>query len=84
MMRPRQPDPIAVPPPQDAGRQSGRWVLPTVIAVAAVLVLGLIGVVIGLLANSGQNASPSGTYSEVVGVAEPDVNGDAANCDRPR
>ena len=45
------------PPQGNSGARSGRWVLPTVIAVVGALVLGAIGVVIGLLAN--QNSSPS-------------------------
>ncbi|MFZ0834338.1 MAG: hypothetical protein WAM92_14910, partial [Mycobacterium sp.] len=42
-------------PQRDSGGRSGQWVLPTVIAIAAALILGAIGVVIGLLAN--QNSS---------------------------
>ena len=49
--------PAMAPPQRDSDDRSGRWVLPTVIAVVGALALGAIGVVIGLLAN--QNSSPS-------------------------
>jgi serine/threonine protein kinase len=54
--------PTVVVRAEDLGRRSGQWVLPTVIAISAALVLGATGVVIGLLANrnSGQSA-PSPT-----------------------
>jgi serine/threonine kinase PknH len=75
-MPPRQYDPLAMAPtqipstqmphtqtprPPDGGRRSGQWVMPTVIAVVAVLLLGGIGVVIGLLAQPAQNAGPAPT-----------------------
>ncbi len=46
---------------RDSGGRGRGWVLPTVIAAAAALLLGGIGVVIGLLAhgNTGQAAAPS-------------------------
>jgi serine/threonine kinase PknH len=50
-----------MPRTQDVGRRSGQWVLPTVIAVVAILLLGGIGVVIGLLAQPAQNAGPAPT-----------------------
>lgn len=43
--------------PQPESPRSGQWVLPTMIAVVAALLLGAIGIVIGLLAN--QNSSNS-------------------------
>src|SRR6185312_9904356 len=51
---PRQHDPMMVMPPttREAPSRSGKWVVPTVIAVAAIVVLGAIGVVIGVLKNS--------------------------------
>jgi hypothetical protein len=54
------PGPTAVPRDGGSGDRRPGWVLPTVIAVAAALVLGGIGVVIGLLANrnSGQAGGP--------------------------
>ncbi len=56
--------PASAPPPTapDPGRR-GRWVMPTVLAIAAALVLGAIGVVIGVLAKPGSEptASPSPT-----------------------
>jgi serine/threonine-protein kinase len=62
--RPAPPtEPVMAPPMHDSGRRSRRWVVPTVIAIAAAVVLGAIGVVIGLLANqnSGRttNAAPT-------------------------
>lgn len=53
-----QPYPVFVAPPSESSR-SGQWLLPTVIAVVAAMLLGAIGVVIGLLAN--QNSSTSDT-----------------------
>jgi len=60
-MRAMSPGPAAPPPDRDFGRPSRGWVLPTVIAVAAALILGGIGVVIGLVAHdrSSQAAGPS-------------------------
>jgi serine/threonine-protein kinase len=70
-MAPTQVPPTQMPPTpvphtqmprtQDVGRRSGQWVLPTVIAVVAILLLGGIGVVIGLLAQPAQNAGPAPT-----------------------
>jgi serine/threonine kinase PknH len=62
--RPAAPtEPVMAPPMHDSGRRSGRWVLPTVIAIAAALVLGAIGVVIGLVVkpDSGRTSGPSST-----------------------
>lgn len=58
------PDPAAasVPPaPAAAVPGRGRWMLPTVVAVAAALILGGIGIVIGMLSRGGpgQIAGPS-------------------------
>ncbi|MGE5694620.1 MAG: serine/threonine-protein kinase [Candidatus Sericytochromatia bacterium] len=50
------PYPVIVAPQPESPR-SGQWVLPTMIAVVAALLLGAIGIVIGLLAN--QNSSNS-------------------------
>src|SRR5208282_3799480 len=50
-----------MPRTQDVGRRSGQWILPTVIAVVAILLLGGIGIVIGLLAKPAQNAGSSPT-----------------------
>jgi serine/threonine protein kinase len=60
-MPPTPMAPTQMPRTQDVGRRSGRWVLPTVIAVVAILLLGGIGVVIGLLAKPAQNAGSSPT-----------------------
>jgi len=70
-MPPTQMPPTQMPPTpvphtqaprtQDVGRRSGQWVLPTVIAVVAILLLGGIGVVIGLLAKPAPNPGPSPT-----------------------
>ena len=49
--------PAMAPPQGDSRGRSGQWVLPTVVAVAAALVLGAIGVVIGLLANQDSSQS---------------------------
>ena len=60
-------DPMMPPRVYDPGERSNRWVLPTVVAVAAALVLGGIGVVIGLLAKpDSQTASPSPTTGYTV------------------
>jgi serine/threonine-protein kinase len=65
--------PTAVPRDHDSGDPRRGWVLPTVIAVAAALILGGIGVLIGLLAhgNSGQTAGPF--PSTVYRTAEPTI-----------
>jgi serine/threonine-protein kinase len=42
-------EPTAMPVDRSAGRQGRSWLLPTVIAVAAALILGGVGVVIGML-----------------------------------
>ncbi|WP_454791682.1 protein kinase domain-containing protein [Mycolicibacterium lutetiense] len=56
------PDPPAEPPQPPRGRG---WVLPTVIAVAAALILGGLGVVIGMLANNaGQPADTPPSASQ--------------------
>src|SRR6185312_10742334 len=44
---------------------SGKWVVPTVIAVAAIVVLGAIGVVIGVLKNSSSGPSTPATATAV-------------------
>jgi serine/threonine protein kinase len=59
-------DPMVLPrqqPPAPQGGRSRGWVLPTVIVIAAALILGAIGVVIGLLANqdSGQTTTAAPT-----------------------
>jgi serine/threonine protein kinase len=62
--RPAPPaEPVMAPPMPDSGRRSGQWALPTVVAIAAALVLGGIGVVIGLVVkpDSGRTAGPSPT-----------------------
>jgi serine/threonine protein kinase len=74
-----QHDPPGLPPSEPAPVASGekpadrgsRWLLPTVIAVSAALVLGAIGVVIGLLAklNSGPSPSPSGATTAPIASA---------------
>ncbi len=54
----RPTDVVPPPPPirSDEPSRSRQWVLPTVIAVAAALLLGTVGIVIGLLAN--RNSAP--------------------------
>ena len=74
-MAPTQMPPTPMPPTQmprtqDAGRRSGQWVLPTVIAVVAILLLGGIGIVIGLLAKPAQNAGSSPTSAAPEQTAE--------------
>jgi serine/threonine protein kinase len=67
--------PTVVADPAHPGRTaaSRRWVVPTVIAVAAALLLGGIGVVIGMLANRGAapatNSAPASGYT--IPVAPP-------------
>jgi serine/threonine protein kinase len=51
--------PAVAPPQGNSDGRSGRWLLPAVIAIAAALILGSIGVVIGLLAKP--DSSQSGT-----------------------
>jgi serine/threonine-protein kinase len=56
--------PVPVPRDPDAHRRSRSWVLPTVIAIAAALIVGAIGIVIGMLANNlGQPAGPAAATS---------------------
>lgn len=61
-----------VPP---APAQSGRWVVPTVIAVAIALTIGAVGVVIGLMASNSQsteNSSGTTPYAQPVPkISEP-------------
>jgi serine/threonine-protein kinase len=81
--RPTDPatGPTAAQPAAAAGRPG--WVVPTVIAVAAVLILGSIGVVIGLLAtgDSGQSgAAQSGGMPPL--VTGPDLSVLHQTCDQ--
>ncbi len=73
---PRQPEPPV---------RKRNWVLPTVIAVAAALVLGGIGVVIGLLAQNRSTGpsttTPSTPNSPAPVVAGPDQTGLHQSCD---
>ena len=55
-----RPTDILRPYPSDAPPSSRQWVLPTVVAVTAVLLLSAVGVVIGLLANQ-NNPGPTPT-----------------------
>ena len=72
-----QADPTAVRAERDSSQRGRRWVLPTVIAVAAALILGGIGVVIGLLARGdfGRTASPSSSTTPTRGGLPPLVTG---------
>ena len=67
------PPPGPAPVPSDEKSGGSRWLVPTVIAVSAALVLGAIGVVIGLLAkmNSTPTAAPGGTASQSPSEAHP-------------
>jgi serine/threonine-protein kinase len=74
-VRPREPDSTV---------RQRKWVLPTVIAVAAALILGGIGVVIGLLAqnDSGSSAASSPTLGAPAPVVTgPDQTGLHQSCD---
>ncbi|OBK33527.1 serine/threonine protein kinase [Mycobacterium sp. 1245111.1] len=77
-------DPTALVPGGEPGQRRRGWVLPTVIAVAAALILGGIGVVIGLLA-SGKSGRPATT--EPISalpplVTGPDLSSLHQSCDR--
>jgi serine/threonine kinase PknH len=77
-------DPTAAVP-RDEPRQRGRgWVLPTVIAAAAALILGGIGVVIGLLAsgNSGQSGTTAPTAALPPLLTGPDMSTLHQSCDQ--
>jgi predicted Ser/Thr protein kinase len=69
--------------PSDGVRRR-RWVVPTVIAVAAALILGGIGVVIGLLANgnSGQTGPDEPTAALPPLVTGPDLSVRHQSCDQ--
>ena len=72
-------DPTEVAPARHpAGRGRG-WLLPTVVAVAAALILGGVGVVIGLLVqqNGGQQPMPSQVTTDQTGPQTPTADGDA-------
>ncbi len=68
--------------PEKTLRERKKWVLPTIIAVAAALILGGIGVVIGLLAqdNSGSDAAPPANSGAPV-VAGPDQSSLHQSCE---
>jgi serine/threonine-protein kinase len=63
-------DPIVTPRDNDAGRRKRDWLLPTVVAVGAALILGAIGVVIGLLVH-GHSGPPGGTAAAVSASSAP-------------
>jgi serine/threonine kinase PknH len=67
----------------DSSARRRGWVLPTVIAVAAALILGGIGVVIGLLAdgNSGQTGTTAPTAALPPLVTGPDLSVRHQSCD---
>ena len=67
----------------DSGARRRGWVMPTVIAVAAALILGGVGVVIGLLAdrNSGQTGSTEPTAALPPLVTGPDLSVQHQSCD---
>jgi serine/threonine protein kinase len=71
-----QPGPSSSGPTVSLGahERARRWLLPTVIAIAAALILGGIGGVIGMLAsrNSGPVAGPSPTTGSTVAAPTPD------------
>jgi predicted Ser/Thr protein kinase len=72
--------PAEVPEDRYAGRHRRGWLLPTVIAVAAALILGGIGVVIGLLAQregGPQTLPPQVTGPDKTGRDLPAADGDA-------
>jgi serine/threonine kinase PknH len=56
---PSGPLPVPVPAGQQPKSGSPRWVLPTIIAVSAALLLGAIGIVIGLLAKLHSPSAPT-------------------------
>jgi predicted Ser/Thr protein kinase len=77
-------DPTAAVPSDEPGQRGRGWVLPTVIAVAAALILGGIGVVIGLLAsgNSGQSGTAEPTSALPPLVTGPDMSTLHQSCDQ--
>ena len=99
-MPPPQPDPHVFPPTGpgqvtygERPRDRARWLLPTVIAVSAALVLGAIGVVIGLLAKlnthapgPGPTGAPTTSMGPIAGlpplVTGPDQSISHTNCDQ--
>ncbi len=87
--RPSQPGPHPSPPAGDRPRDRARWLVPTVIAVSAALVLGAIGVVIALLAKLNTHApgpAPTSSMSPIAGlpplVAGPDQSISHTICDQ--
>jgi serine/threonine protein kinase len=79
-----QNGPTAVPGDRDSSENRRGWVLPTVIAVAAALILAGIGVVIGLLAlkPTGQSQSPSPSAAVPPLVTGPDQSSLHQTCDQ--
>ena len=73
-------DPTTTPHQPDSGGRRRGWVLPTVIAAAAALVLGGIGVVIGMLVhgNGGQIAGPPPVNPTVTQTVGQDTQGSSS------
>lgn len=73
--------PTEPPVDRDAGHGGRGWLLPTVVAVAAALILGGIGVVIGLLAQ--QEGGPQTRPPQATGPDQTDRNQPGADGDSP-
>jgi serine/threonine kinase PknH len=74
----------AEPRARDLRERRRRWVLPTVIAVAAALILAGVGVVVGLLARgpTGQQQSPPARAAVPPLVTGPDQSSQHQSCDQ--
>ncbi len=75
---------VAVPRDRDSSERRRKWVLPTVIGVAAALILGGIGVVIGLIVHkpTGQQPTPPARAAQPPLVTGPDMSILHQSCDQ--
>jgi len=75
---------VAVPGDRDSSKRRRKWVLPTVIGVAAALILGVIGVVVGLHVHgpTGQQPTPPARTAPPPLVTGPDLSTLHQSCDQ--